>query len=247
METQSENPISFAPCLNLGDSDVIRFEIRGSHAKVFLTEKSSIVISLSSLATTLSELTKVRENITTGSGIKLPFGTYLLRESEKTLCVGMYEEGSTKEILYSGNRNDAAKKYKIPFPNMIVTAQLNKTVKDGHSVWTATAEDVKFFATPLTPVSLPQFFFFGPNREKQVSALPLPNFYGGNHMCVGHNSVPTIFPLDDVSNLRRYFHILYESPFNDDLSIRGLKESMPPKSWIEYLSKQETFPYDLLN
>jgi len=246
METQPDNPISFASCLDLTDQNVVRIEIRDTHAKVFVSEKAAINISLSALASTLSELTKVRDQELEITGFRIPTRTYLVKESKNVLKLGMYEVGSVREIMYHPRGSSSARKVKIPFPNFVVTATLEKKLKDSVNTWFCHPDNVKFFATSKNVAELGENFITSHNPSQKIWTMPLPNFYGGANMCVGYNSVPFNFPLTDLSGMSRYFDILYDSPFNDDLSVRDLREPMSVASWIEFLSTRSEFPYESL-
>lgn len=246
MEAQPENPISFAPMLDLADQNVLRIEIRDTHAKVFISDKAAVNISLSALAATFSDLTRVRDRELEITGFRIPTRTYLVKESKDTLKIGMYEEGSVKTIQYHQRGANAAKEVTIPFPNFVVTATLEKKLKDSTNMWFCNPDNVKFFATSKKVYELGENFITSRDPANKIWTMPMPNFYGGANMCIGYNSVSHYLPLTDLSGLARYFDILYNSPFNDDLSIRDLREAMNVHSWIEFLSTRTEFPYESL-
>jgi hypothetical protein len=69
-------------------------------------------------------------------------------------------------------------------------------------------------------------------------------------MCYGGNSMPSHFQDNNLQGLNWYYQFLFESPFNNDLGLRSLKEEVVAQDWFKTLEtaakNNEPFPYEKL-
>ena len=148
-----------------------------------------------------------------------------------------YYLGEVREVTFQNGTEIT--KYKIPFPNIIITSKLAKTnQKWGNG-------SIRFYCTnksigqlPLTPIE-------GVDRNNGIWALAFPNMYNDGRMCYGQNSMPGGFIENNFRGLDWYFKVLYTAPFNSDLHVPEINEA--PRNWIMSLSKLSKFPYEKLS
>lgn len=137
-------------------------------------------------------------------------------------------------------------KYKdCSMPNILITFELTKTIKKG--VKNSTAKwDVRKATYLCTPLELHEIDIPKPvvsrDHRKHIYTLAMPNMYGDGRMCYGANTIPSSFD-DDVRGLTWYHNLLFESPFNSDLSVPGLKNGCECPSWLGRLRDKSTYPY----
>lgn len=169
----------------------------------------------------------------------LPPNCYLFGKSVDKAVIGCYYTGEIREIQYLSDKSSGRlDKYKIPFPNIIITTNLTKAAQK----WTVAS--VQFFSTIKTIGQLPTTPIESSQRSNGIWSLALPNMYADGKMCYGHNSVPYTFVDDNFKGLDWYYRLLYNSPFNSDLHVPEVRET--PENWIKKLSKLEKFPYEVL-
>ena len=91
-----------------------------------------------------------------------------------------------------------------------------------------------------------RLFLARPGSWTKRYTMPFPNVgKADDYICYGGNNTNIKVPRGDFSKLYNLVNIYWESPFNNHLwrHINGMNE----KQWFEYLSTQETFPYNLVS
>lgn len=169
----------------------------------------------------------------------LPPNCYMLGRGLDSIVISCYYTGETREVEFNLERHSRPKKFKIPFPNIVITHRLNKA----NNKWNVTK--TSFFATDRNIGQLPTTPIDVIDRRNGIWSLPLPNMYGDGRMCYGQNSMPSGFVDDNFKALDWYFKVLFSTPFNGDLHIPEVRST--PENWMEELSKCKVFPYYRLN
>lgn len=174
--------------------------------------------------------------------IALPYGCFAFSKNESTMMVSCYYPGGKKTITHEAGVS-GPKKYNVAFPNLIITHTL-KPAKEG--IWKVS--ETKYFATPKTVPQLPTDKFLTQSSPSLGAYhLPFTNVYDNDTLCYGRNTMPLTYNEDNIRGLDYFYQILFISPFNNDLGIRGVKGSKQPASWYKELSELEVFPYDQLS
>ena len=236
--TETSIGMDLSDCLEVQKDSCLKFEVFNNYAKVFLNDKSSLLISLPALSLTLSQLAQKQNSELINTRVSVPIGTFFIGMSEDTLEVSIFVPAVRKKVKY------ISKNYEIPFPSFIISARFKKHMEQGNVVWLATSDKVKFFATNLHYTQLPGDFIY--DSRPNIWVMPMPNFYSDGHMCVGQNTIPTRFPLSSVLALTRYIDVLYDGAFNADLTVPSLLERKNPETWLQFLSTKTEFPYECL-
>lgn len=163
----------------------------------------------------------------------LPSNCYLMSKGLDAMTIGCYYLGEVREVKFINESKEH--KFKIPFPNIIITNKLTKTINK----WGV--QSTRFFCThknvgqlPLTPIEQV-------NRSENIWALPFPNMYGDGRMCYGNNTMPSGFVDNNFRALDWYFQILFTAPYNADLHLPEIAKR--PYTWFTELSKLAKFPY----
>jgi hypothetical protein len=174
--------------------------------------------------------------------LSLPFGCFSLARGKNNLELNCYYPGGKKDILYKGYHSSGVSTINIPFPNTIISHRLKQGTK--HK-WDLVS--TKYYCTPKTVGQLSDSLLFIERTDKTlgVHRLPFSNVYDNNCLCYGNNSIPKSFS-NNIRGLDYFYQLLFISPFNDDLGIRGVNGSYSVAEWYKYLSELDTFPYDLL-
>lgn len=177
----------------------------------------------------------------------LPFGTFIFAKSAGTIQLSCYYPEQKKKIKYQSSRYGEPvniTEFEIPFPNMVISHNLNK--KDGF--WMVS--DTRYMVTTKTPNQLPNDFVqMNKNPSLGLFLPPFTNVYNECRLCYGQNTMPSKFH-NNLRGLDYYYQVLFESPFNNDLGIKGVKPEFRKSdvgAFYKALSEQETFPYHWLN
>lgn len=195
----------------------------------------------------LTKVVGVREN-QSKDGFALPSNCFYFAKSLDELNVSSYFPECIKTVshYYDGG----TKKFSIIVPNMIISHTLRKA---GASADDNTWEmyHSKYFSTALPVSRLPQDFIQNTNSDSGILHSPFPNTFDGHSMCFGNNNMPSKFSRGNLRSLDWYYQFLFESPFNNDLSVRGNKETSSPRAWFGILSaaavaKDPKFPYSIM-
>jgi hypothetical protein len=209
------------------------------HVEMEMENGMTKAITLADFHAALGTALNVEDN---SAGYLLPSNCYYFAPGAVEVKLWCYYPGKVREITHiGGNRSGstATKKYKIPFPNTIVT---HKMRRNGDQVeW----QDSRYFATSKTLGQLPMEFIWTADPSQQIWALPFTNVYDEGRLCYGSNSKPQAFT-NNFRGLDWHFSLLFNSPFNDDLGIRNTVDRWNPADWYTELTKHTTFPYEFL-
>lgn len=191
------------------------------------------------LTTALSTTAK-----TTMSDYILPANCYLFSISGTEMKVSCYYPAKAREIKYISGQSTKPTEMTIALPNIIIAHTLKKREPGWQLVSTL------YLCTDLGVNGIPTKHMVGPSKKDRIWNLPLPNMYGDGRMCFGQNTLLVNFT-DNLRGLDWYFKVLYESPFNNDLGIRGVSSQPTPSSWLKTLADRaaqgQDFPYNLLS
>lgn len=163
---------------------------------------------------------------------------YFGRTASKTM-INCYYPGGVRNIKYGDHDRPSV------IPNIIVAHTLvNKP--NGLEM-----EQSKYFCTDLPTSRLPRRFINGINHAERIFLLPFTNTYDGGNMCYGSNTMPRVFADGNLRGLDWYYDYMFESPFNNDLGLRALGDSVSPGTWYRDLARIASeggeFPYNRLS
>lgn len=166
----------------------------------------------------------------------MPSNLLLFGRNKDTIEINVHwpEKDSTLVHLAGGES-----KYKVRMPKVIIYFKLRK---EG-DFWMV--QSVKYFCTEkegIDLVGMTPSFIRNLGDKDHVYPLPIPNMYDDCRMCFGQNIPPSKFG-SNLKGLDYYYHVIEESSFNNDLSIRGNRVSSTPKEWLRYWQDKKAFPY----
>lgn len=210
-----------------------------THVEVPLSDGTTKSISLNDFHASISRLIDIEEQ---GITILPPTNCYSLTRSANKLLVGCYYPGRLRTIKFVVDRgSNRMVDMTIPFPNIIISHTLDR--RNGKYFWV----DSRYFATAKNPSQIPLEPIRNADPKNHIWALPLSNIYNEGRMCYGGNSLTREFT-DNLRGLDWHFALLYNSPYNSDLSIPSLgnNHAVNPHAWFTILSKLKTFPYEKL-
>lgn len=174
----------------------------------------------------------------------LPFNTYMFARSAGTLQIGCYYPERKMDLTHTNRYADEGKGkvYKgVIFPNLVIT----HTLSADQGVWKVT--DSRYLVTDKKVTQLPEDqFVLDPKAGDRLWRVPFPNFYDEGRMCYGGNTMPNRFG-NNLRGLDYYYTVIPQSPFNNDLGINVPSYMDNISGWFEFLTTQETFPYDKLS
>lgn len=183
---------------------------------------------------------------------RLPHGTIFVERTLNETFVAIYYQGG--EHTYRLNIGGKETTHKIIRPNIVLEAKLSNGNSHGLLGY-------YFYCTPTEAEVMAHRYHKGfkqmtrnypdASHRQGIHLVPFTNMYDNGTMCLGGNSVPSVYPPDDLSGLNRYFDILANSPGNSDLPIRGLSGALAAHSgahttFFRKLSELKAFPYDQL-
>jgi len=166
--------------------------------------------------------------------LRVPFGTLFTERTVNELFVAVYYPGKKHnlKLIIEGETYE----YDVVLPNIVMEAKLTLGTSLAMS-------NYAFFCTNYGPDTLASRYHRGmrkldaryPDNSHRdgLYHVPFTNMYDNGTMCLGHNSVPNVYPVDDISALHRYYDIMVNSPGNRDLPFRGLVGN-----WARYESNQ---------
>lgn len=180
-----------------------------------------------------------RRNEESMEGFNLPSNCFYFAKSASGIQLSCYYAERTAEMRHMD------RKYMVKTPNFIISHTLEKGTGKN---WKST--NSKFFCTDAKVGALPKEFIWAPNGNQKIYLSPFPNTYAEGNMCYGGNSMPSQHQDNNLAGLNWYYQFLFESPFNNDLGLRALKDEIAVDAWFtklkEVAEKNEPFPYGLL-
>jgi hypothetical protein len=172
-------------------------------------------------------------------GFQLPSNCFYFARSGSDIHLSCYYSERIAEVKH------LTKKYVIKTPNLIIS---HKLFKGGDKTWKIEANRSRYFCTNAKVGNLPKAFIDQVEHSKHIYLMPFPNTYSEGALCFGGNSMPSQFTDNNLRGLDWYYQVLFESPFNNDLGIRALRDEPSIEGWFKKLSdvaKANTdFPYE---
>lgn len=173
--------------------------------------------------------------------IRLPANTYLTEYAGNLLNLAMYFPEHPATVQHRST------KYEIMIPNIVIHMALKVSNNGGkHEV-----SKVFYYCTPESRDNLPNAI---PGRLNKVFGhVPFPNFYDNHTMCYGGNSLLHMVEGGDLRIFKMYYDIIEGSPFNNDLSINGVRFDFGGeyKRWFQEMARvykeEQRFPYEHLS
>lgn len=196
-----------------------------------------------------------------GSTTLLPLGTIYTERTVNIFRIAVYVPEHMHKYLLQDKHSGKVTEHMVPMPNIVFEARMR--INDSGS-YGLDNQAYSFYCTTLSPEVVAQRLKKGFTRigrsgddmgELGVGFhyLPVTNIYPSGFLCLGGNSVETVFKPDDLQPLARYIDICLNSPGNNDLSIPGLVsnkalgraygERNPDRMFTEW-AKLTSFPYD---
>lgn len=216
------------------------FTLFTSHVELKLPNGMTKAISLGDFISALTKTVK-QENIL--NALLLPANCYVFAQSITEMKLSCYYPGKQRKVVfYRKNTTGDNVEYIIPFPNIIITHWLRKRADSWEH------QDARYFATSKTIGQLDGSIVWERDDMNQLWVLPFANIYPEGRLCQGHNTLPKIFKnQQNLRGLDWHFAVLYNSSFNEDLSVPSLAKSRKgAENWYKELTGYKTFPYDQL-
>jgi hypothetical protein len=169
------------------------------------------------------------------TGTLLPSNVNFMSQTERELRLMCYYPGSNRDMLYHSN------KLHIVAPNIVIAYTLKREKED----WIMAGE--AYMCTDLPIGKLPKTFIAAPDSKVGLYLLPMSNTYSEGNMCYGGNQMPRRFKDNNLRGVDWYFRYLWETPFNDDLGIRAVRNDVRVSEWYNTLAslakEGKPFPY----
>lgn len=171
-------------------------------------------------------------------GTLLPSNVFFLSQNQNNMYLNCYYPGGNRKMLYMDGSME------IVAPNIVISHILKVDRED----WIV--QSSKFMCTDLPISKLPKKFIESHSAQDGLYLLPMSNTYQEGNMCYGGNHMPARFKDGNLRGLDWYYRFLWETPFNNDLGIRAIGDSLSVRDWYHTLSKEakagKPFPYKLL-
>lgn len=220
---------------NLRSYQAIPVTLLQTHVEIELVSGQKKNISYDSFKDLMNRSVNHVEQAPVISGILPPSNMIFFSQSATQMHINVYHPGGNKEMLYHQD------KLTIVAPNIIIGFTLRKEGAD----WIVS--HANYFCTDLPLNKLPRTFINEVRHSAGIYDLPMSNTYGGGAMCYGGNSMPARFKDGNLRGLDWYYRYLWETPFNDDLGIRAVSNSIRVSTWYNALTKHakanKVFPY----
>lgn len=217
---------------NISYQDV---RIYDTYVEMTLPDGRTKVVTVSAFKEIFERSIKNRTSIMLDDYI-LPSGCYLFSVGNTEMRISCYYPEKIRTVEFHGE----SKKYEIPFPNVVINHTLVKETEDKwrikNSLYYCTAKNIG--ALPLKEIQ-------GVNPKEKIWGLALPNMHSDCRLCYGRNTMPMNYT-KNLRGLDWFYAVLYNSPFNNDLSNPWIRSGERGNKWLETLSNHKTFPYDLL-
>lgn len=167
--------------------------------------------------------------------VVLPDGVFQYGQNKNTIEMNLYYPERKVTLHHMDS------KYEVMLPNVIIYHMLRWE----NDFWQVV--DTRFMCTDKAVGALPEMvpdMIRRQNNSRNIWNLPIPNMYEDCKMCFGGNTPPVRFGAN-LRGLQFYYDIIFESPFNNDLSIRGIQHSSTPSTWLKFWRDAgDKFPYD---
>ncbi len=218
---------------------VLNVALFDTHAEIAYGENKMKRVTHEAFQSILNTVLAVPEKTVEIPGISPPTNMFFFRQSATQMLISSYYAGGVKDLLYN------SRKMKIAVPNIIVSHTLKKDGED----WLIT--DTKFLCTDLPPSKLPRTFIQSVDHHARIFLLPMSNTYDDGRMCYGNNQMPMRHKDNNFRGLDYFYRYMWETPFNNDLGIRAIRDRHDVGSWYNILAQAakdgKDFPYHELN
>lgn len=197
-------------------------------------------VSYPDFAASLLNLVDKNNETSVGKEFILPPNVYYMSVGTAKISLGMFYPECSRELIY---RSD--KQVRV-IPNIIICHELS--YRNGNK-WGVTR--TKYWGSIKPLQELPRLPFLGGSPAAGLSLLPFTNVYDNGDLCFGSNVRVSEIISPDFRQLHWYYEMLFTSPFNDDLGLKGLKRNSKFKSdnvsWYKHLAdlalENKKFPY----
>jgi hypothetical protein len=199
---------------------------------------SSKIISINDFLKTVSKEV-VQPN--SEEAFSLPPNCIRFSRTTQGIKLSTYFPAKKQDLKYKKSY-DPETIYKVAAPNIILSFTLD--IKPDNSYY---LKDIRYFCTDLGAESVELLEQVPTEKDhlKHIWILPFSNIYNDGHMCYGGNTTPRVFS-KNLKGLHYYYTMLFDTPFNDDLSINDTTFRGNVSSWYKILEDAETFPYYML-
>lgn len=185
-------------------------------------------------------LDRVLQTETKMEQLALPYNCFSFGKTASEIHLSCYHPEKIMEVSHISTHGDKPTKYKIPFPNTIISY----TLRLQEAYWSLS--QAKYFCTDKKVTQLPEgSIILSPSPAEGVWGLPFPNFYPEGAACYGGNTMPVKFT-NNLRGLDYYYQVIFSSPFNNDLGVNSVQTRINPKDWFQKLAALKEFPYELL-
>ena len=172
-----------------------------------------------------------------------PPGLFYFAKGAGIIELTFYYPECIQDIIYGDTKR------KSVVPNILISHSMKLKGSNEY-----TLNDTKYLCTHKSIEQLPRKFYWEPD-SRIFTTIPFTNTYGDGKLCYGYNSRPSSITPPDFRPLHWYYHMLFTTPFNNDLGIPGIRSGSPYRSsfgsWYKHLAKlaeeKKPFPYTELN
>lgn len=170
----------------------------------------------------------------------LPPNTYYFNPQDGVIDLNVYHPSAVKKCTFYG------KDYQCRVPNIVLSFTLKFDIKTGKGG----VNSVKYWCTDKPAGNMPVGPITNHNHKQGIYLLSMPNVYERADLCFGQNVMPSQVINFDLRGLHWYYDVMWNSPFNNDLGVPGLKNNRDVETWLKLLAQKATdnqpFPYEML-
>lgn len=201
-------------------------------------------ISIKDYVTAISTLVAEEDQVLDQTTFRYPSSIHSVTKTNQGYTVNLYYPECVKTL-----RHTSAGRKTVYMPNVMIRVELREVQGKPNNF---SLGNIRWYATDKERVALSTEWPTGGNTRDHIWTLPFPNVYGDARMCTGGNRLPSVIYQDWTVLDMLYNDVLCGSPFNNDLGVRSLEESMSPSQWFTFLGEHyeqedtERFPYDKL-
>ena len=201
-------------------------------------------VSLKDFASVINSLIAQEDQVIENSTVRYPSSIHSVTRTNTGHIANLYFPEAEAEV-----RHTSGGKKTIYMPNVMIRVELREIQG---KVGEFSLGSINWYATDKSKTALSTEWPTGGSSRDHIWTLPFPNIFGSASMCTGGNRLPSVIYSDWTILDMLYYDVLIGSPFNNDLSVPSLSDSVGPRSWIDNLhdhwkdEESERFPYDLL-
>ena len=209
--------------------------------KNFAPIKSISIEDFVSIIKNITTVEKAKAEKEVISGVLPPSNTIFFSQTKDQMCINVYHPGGVRPFRYTDSKSIK----EIVVPNIIISFTLKKDKND----WIMAS--TYYFCTDLNVGKLPKTFINAIDHSKGIYLMPFTNMYDNGRMCFGDNHMPARYLENNLRGLDYYYKFLWETPFNNDLGLRAIGNSMGVSDWYNSLGQlakdKGEFPYEKLS